>query len=70
MRLPTAQEKVEAILSARKDVAQYLVSIGKIEVMDHFTKDEVCGLIRAAQEGVQRALKEQVFDALDGEIPF
>ena len=71
MRLPSQQEKVKAILDARKDVAEYLNSIGKIEVFADFTKDDICGLIRAAQEGVQRSLHEQMRSAvLDDEIPF
>lgn len=71
MRLPTAQEKVQAILDARKPVAEYLQSIGKIEAFADFSKDDMCGLIRAAQEGVQASLHEQLRNAvLDDEIPF
>lgn len=70
MRLPSPSEKVQAILDARQDVAQYLANIGKIEVFNDFTKDEICGLIRAAQEGVQRSLHKQTQDALNSEIPF
>ena len=71
MRLPSNQEKVQAILDARKDVAEYLQSIGKIEAFADFTKDDICGLIRAAQDGVQRSLHEQLRNAvLDDEIPF
>lgn len=71
MRLPTNQEKVQAILDARKDVAEYLQSIGKIDAFADFTKDDICGLIRAAQEGVQRSLHEQLRNVvLDDEIPF
>ena len=71
MRLPSNQEKVQAILDARKDVAEYLQSIGKIEVFADFSKDDICGLIRAAQDGVQRSLHEQLRNAvLDDEIPF
>lgn len=70
MRKPTNQEKIEAILSARKDVAEYLASIGKLDVFQHFTKDEICGLIRAAQEGVQEGLRKQCEDAFSDEIPF
>lgn len=71
MRLPSNQEKVQAILDARKDVAEYLQSIGKIEAFADFTKDDICGLIRAAQEGVQRSLRAQTRDAFeDSEIPF
>jgi hypothetical protein len=70
MRLPSASEKVTAILDARADVAEYLTSIGKIEVMASFSRDEICGLIRAAQDGVQKSLHRQLGDAMDGEIPF
>lgn len=70
MRLPTQSEKITAILDARQDVAQYLTGIGKIEVFSAFTRDEICGLIRAAQDGVQASLKRQAGDALDGDIPF
>lgn len=71
MRLPTNQEKVQAILDARQDVAEYLNSIGKLEVFADFSRDDICGLIRAAQDGVQKSLHRQVRDAFDGsEIPF
>ncbi len=71
MRLPTPQEKVQAILDARKDVAEYLQSSGKIDAFANFTKDDICGLIRAAQEGVQKSLHEQLRAVvLDDEIPF
>ena len=71
MRLPAPAEKVQAILDARKNVAEYLQSIGKIEVFENFTKDDICGLIRAAQAGVQESLHRQLGDALDNsEIPF
>lgn len=67
---PTAEEKVQAILDARKPVAEYLQSIGKIDAFNTFTKDEICGLIRAAQEGVQASLVEQCGRGLEDEIPF
>lgn len=70
IRKPSPSEKVQAILDARKDVAEYLTSIGKIEVFADFSKDEICGLIRAAQEGVQASLHRQLGDALEDEIPF
>ncbi len=77
MRLPSNQEKVQAILDARKDVAEYLQSIGKIDAFADFTKDDVCGLIRAAQDGVQRSLHEQLRNGFgsggtpyEDEIPF
>lgn len=70
MRLPTNQEKVQAILDARQDVAEYLNSIGKMEAFADFTKADICGLIRAAQEGVQKSLHRQVRDAFSGDIPF
>lgn len=70
MRLPSNQEKIQAILDARKDVAEYLQGIGKIEAFENFTKDEICGLIRAAQDGVQKSLHNQLADSIDGEIPF
>lgn len=70
MKLPSAQEKVQAILDARADLAEYLQSIDKISVFENFTKDEICGLIRAAQEGVQKSLHVQLRSAIDDEIPF
>lgn len=70
MRLPSNEEKVQAILDARSDLAEYLDSIGKISVFDNFTKDEICGMIKAAQMGVQRSLSRQLKAALDQEIPF
>lgn len=68
IRRPTSEEKVQAILDARQQVAGYLQSIGKIEAFNDFSKDEICGLIRAAQEGVQKSLQDQC--NLDDEIPF
>ena len=67
---PTQQEKVQAILDTVPHVADYLKSIGKIEAFNDFSKDDVCGLIRAASEGVQESLRVQCRDAFDGEIPF
>jgi len=61
---------VQAILDARKDVAEYLQSIGKMEAFADFSKDDICGLIRAAQDGVQASLHRQLNDAMNGEIPF
>ncbi len=74
MRIPTPQEKVQAILDARKPVAEYLQSIGKIDAFANFTKDDICGLIRACQEGVQASLRQQMKNAFNedfgDEIPF
>lgn len=70
MRLPTNQEKVQAILDARTDVAEYLKSIGKMEAFAGFSKDEICGLIRAAAEGVNKSFHRQLKSALEDEIPF
>ena len=76
MRLPNNQEKIQAILDARKDVAEYLQSIGRIEAFADFSKDDICGLIRAAQDGVQKSLKAQLASGFgaggipDEEIPF
>lgn len=70
MRLPSQQEKIKAILAARKDVAEYLQSIGKVEVFAEFSKDDICGLIKAVQMGVQRSLHEQLASVYDDEIPF
>lgn len=71
MRLPNRDEKITAILDARTNVAEFLDSIGKMDVMASFTKDEICGLIRAASEGVQESLRRQGGDGFgDGEIPF
>ena len=70
IRKPSASEKVQAILDARKNVGEYLMSIGKIDAFADFTKDEICGLIRAAQDGVQASLHKQMANAFDDEIPF
>ena len=71
MKLPSKQEKIQAILDARKNVAEYLQSIGKVEVFNDFTKDDICGLIKAAQDGVQQSLHRQLGEAFeDSEIPF
>lgn len=70
IRKPSQHEKVQAILDARQPVAKYLQSIGKIDAFKDFTKDEICGLIRAAQEGVQASLHRQLDDQMEDEIPF
>lgn len=71
MRIPCPEEKVQAILDARQDLAEYLASINKLHVFDGFTKDEICGLIKASQMGVQKSLRRQVEQAFDyAEIPF
>ena len=70
MRLPSQSEKVQAILDTIKPVAEYLQSIGKIDAFSDFTKDEIAGLIRCAQEGVQASLHRQTHSALDDQIPF
>lgn len=70
VRIPSSTEKVQAILDARQDVAEYLGSIDKLDVFASFTKDEICGLIRAAQDGVQKSLHRQLASAMSDEIPF
>jgi len=70
MRIPSQEEKVQAILDARAPVAEYLASIGKVDAFESFTRDEICGLIRVAQEGVQASLRRQVGDAFADQIPF
>ena len=71
MRLPSPSEKVQAILDARQQVGEYLQKIGKIDAFANFTKDDIAGLIRAAQEGVQASLRRQTQAAFDDEeIPF
>lgn len=67
---PSKSEKIQAILDARQPVAEYLHSIGKIEAFADFSKDEICGLIRAASDGVQASLREQCAEGLEDEIPF
>lgn len=70
IRKPTNKEKIQAILDARQPVAAYLQGIGKLEAFNDFTKDEICGLIRAATDGVQDSLHRQSGAAFDDEIPF
>lgn len=70
IRKPSPEEKVKAILDTVKPVAEYLQSIGKIEAFSAFSKDEICGLIRVAQEGVQASLHEQLQDTMRDEVPF
>ena len=70
IRTPSNEEKIKSILDARQLVAEYLQSIGKIEAFNSFSKDEICGLIRAAHDGVQQSLKDQLHDTLEDEIPF
>lgn len=67
---PTNEEKIQAILDARQPVAEFLQSIGKIDAFAEFTKDDICGLIRAATDGVQASLRAQCRGAFDGDIPF
>jgi len=67
---PSQSEKVQAILDARAPVAEYLQSIGKIDAFNDFNKDDICGLIRAAHEGVQDSLRKQLKIVIDDEIPF
>lgn len=66
---PSPQEKVQAILDTVTPVAEYLQGIGKIQAFNDFTKDEICGLIRVAQEGVQNSLQRQCRNAFEDEIP-
>lgn len=69
---PTQQEKIQAILDARQPVAEFLQSIGKIEVFNDFTRDDIAGLIRAAVDGFQDSLLRQCGEAFDDNsiIPF
>lgn len=67
---PSKDEKIQAILDTVKPVADYLISIQKIEAFNDFSKDEICGLIRVAQDGVQESLKRQCATAFDDEVPF
>lgn len=69
-RFPTTEEKIQSILDARAPVAAFLDKIGKTEAFAGFTKDEICGLIRAAHDGVQESLRRQTKEAFEGEIPF
>jgi hypothetical protein len=70
IRTPSNEEKIKSILDARQPVVEYLQSIGKIEAFNGFSKDEICGLIRTAHDGVQQSLKDQLHDTLEDEIPF
>lgn len=65
---PSPEEKVQAILDTVQPVAQYLQSIGKIEAFKDFTKDDICGLIRVAQEGVQESLHRQMGTMFEDQI--
>ena len=65
---PSKTEKVQAIRDAVKPVAEYLKSIGKIEAFANITEDEICGLIRVAQEGVQESLCRQLGRAVDDNL--
>lgn len=67
---PSPQEKVQAILDTRQDVATYLQSIGKIEAFNDFTSDDICGLIRAAIDGSQASLARQMGKDFEDVIPF
>ena len=67
---PSPTEKVQSILDARQPVAEYLQSIGKLEAFNDFTKDDICGLIRAAHDGVQQSLRTQMGGTFEDEIPF
>lgn len=67
---PSNTEKVQAILDARQAVAEFLNQIGKIEAFNDFSKDDICGLIRAAHDAVQESLRKQTGAMFDDEIPF
>lgn len=67
---PNKDEKIQAVLDARQNVVEYLSSINKLGAFDGFSKDDICGLIYAAHEGVQASLRVQCQEAFDGEIPF
>jgi len=69
IRIPSNEEKVQAILDAREDVAEYLNGIGKLEAFADFTRDEICGLIKAASVGVQKSLHRQLDSAMNDELP-
>src|SRR5690625_5281853 len=70
MRIPSQEEKVQAILDARAPVAEYLASIGKVDAFESFTRDEICGLIRVAQEGAQASRRRRVGDAVAEQSPY
>lgn len=70
MRVPSQQEKVQAILDTVPVVAEYLKGIDRIEAFNDFTKDDICGLIRACQDGVQASLHRQLGQSFDDQIPF
>lgn len=67
---PSSGEKVQAILDARQPVAEFLQSIGRIDAFNDFSKDDICGLIRAAHDGVQESLRAQLGRTMEDEIPF
>jgi len=70
IRLPTQREKVQAILDTVPVVADYLKGIDRLDAFDDFTKDDICGLIRVCQEGVQTSLRRQLEQVINSEIPF
>ena len=67
---PSQSEKIQSILDAREPVAAFLQSIGKLDAFNGFTKDEICGLIRAAHDGVQHSLRTQMGSTFEDEIAF
>lgn len=67
---PSNTEKMQSILDAREPVFKFLTSIGKTEAFDGFTKDDMCGLIRAAHDGVQHSLRTQMGGSFEDEIAF
>lgn len=69
IRIPSNEEKVQAILDAREDVVQYLSDIGKLDAFSEFSRDEICGLIKAASVGVQKSLHRQLDSAMNDELP-
>lgn len=70
IKLPTKEEKIQAILDTVPVVADYLKGIDKLDAFNDFTKDDICGLIRACQEGVQASLHRQANHLFDDQIPF
>lgn len=67
---PTTSEKIKSIEDTVPALAEYLIGIGKASSLDALTRDEVCGMIRVCQEGVQKSLQTQLARDFDDIIPF
>lgn len=66
--LPLTHMEQQAILDARRDLAEGLEKVGKLDRFSDATKEEMCIVIAAVWNGLRRSMQKQ--SQLDDEIPF